>query len=187
MPQWNNFPVLCKAKRSTTEWMVCLQISVRWYFGFWFCLFCLFSVLLQDKMTLIIFLFGLNLKLENFYLSLPFILLPVSSCATHPSFSRSHLERTWYFSTQSYLTKTISTQKTKNKKTNLKAVCLNDRKEIPFTSILLLPGKWFRFSFCREKRTQAILIQKSPISCPPTPPPKRKTRFCDSLEDAHKE
>lgn len=98
--------MLCKAQSSPTEWMVCLQVFMRWHFwGLYVCVFFFFFFdLLQDEMILTVFLSGLNLKLENF-----------TVCPLHPSphilsyhpppLLLCHLNQTLCFYTQSYLWK----------------------------------------------------------------------------------
>ena len=117
MPQRNNFHMLCKTQSNTVAWSFCLQIAMRWwfwvfcFFGFFF--FDLFTAfgLLQDKMTLIIFLFGLNLKLEKFHFSLHFILFPVSSPSFPLGSDLVHLHT-------ELLMETIVTQKKQKQKQN---------------------------------------------------------------------
>lgn len=81
-------------------------------------------------MTLIIFLFGLKLKLEKFHLFLPFTLLPASSPLFLPVSLGSDLLHIELF------VETTSTQK--GGEGGLKTDCSTDKKETPFTSILFL-------------------------------------------------
>lgn len=89
-----------------------------------------FFYLLKDKVTVIFFLFELNLKLEKFHLSLSFILLPASYLSLLPiSLGSDHVHL--YIE---LLMETTSTQKKKK----LMRDCMNNEKEISFTFILFL-------------------------------------------------
>lgn len=106
MPQRNNFHMFCKAQSNAVKRIICLRI----FMSFFFCL-------LQDKMTLIIFPFGFDLKLEKYHLSPSVLSLPPSSpCLTwiRPS---TFTHRDTY---GNHL----------NSKKRLKRDCLNDKKEI---------------------------------------------------------